>query len=85
MTKRSKIYTMLNADEWFNMVLSMQAIDVNFKSSVVQILRTKINKMKISNQPLTSVDLRLINQVVEEQQNSQKTSHQYLSDLSNFS
>ena len=67
------------------MLLSMHAIDVNFKRSVVQYLREKINKIKISNQPLTSVDLRLINQIVEEQQTLKKTSAEYLSDLSNLS
>ena len=85
MNKANQIHKLLNSDEWFSMLLSMQAIDVNFKRSVVQILRTNINKMKISNQPLISVDLCLINQIVEEQQALQKTSAKYLSDLSSLS
>ena len=76
---------MLNDDEWFDLLLIMQAIDVHFKPSVVQILRAKIEKLKISKQPLTSVNLCLINKIVEGEQNLQKTSHEYLSDLSNLS
>ena len=85
MDKKSKIFNMLNADEWFNMLLSMQAIDVHFKPSVVQILRAKIDKLKKSKRPMTSVDLCLINKFVEGERNLQKTSDEYLSDLSNLS
>ena len=85
MDKRKKIYNMLCADEWFHLLLNMQAIDIHFKPSVVQILRAKIDKLKLSQRPMTSVDLCLINKIVEGEQNLQKTSHEYISDLSNLS
>ena len=63
----------------------MQNIKVNFKRSIVPFLRTKITKMKTMNKPLTSVNLDLIDRIIEKHQKLYKTSEIYLSNLSNLS
>ena len=83
--KASEIHKLLLSDEWFQMLLFMQQIRHDFKRSVVDNIRTKITGIKSSNKPLISINLHLIDQIVEDQKRFYETSHEYLSDLSNFS
>ena len=67
------------------MLIYMQTVDIDFQPSIVEILRQKISEIKTSKKPLISVDINFISRIVEEQQNSLKNTHEYLSDLSNLS
>ena len=85
LNEAEQIQKILNADEWFNTLLIMQDVNLNFKRSMVQYFRTKIIELKMSNKPLTSVNFNFINRIAEKHQKSHKTSQEYLADLSNFS
>ena len=64
---------------------SMQTVNVTFNPAVIALIRDKIAKMKLSNMPLTSINLNYVDGIVEQFKKLHRTSEEYLSDLSSFS